>query len=40
MSTLPFYKDIGRCSYICSQASEDEGVNNIDGAKNTNESDK
>ncbi|MDR0774454.1 hypothetical protein [Candidatus Tisiphia endosymbiont of Parasteatoda lunata] len=26
--------------YICSQASRDEGVNNIDGAKNTNESDK
>ncbi|WP_341754395.1 hypothetical protein [Candidatus Tisiphia endosymbiont of Dioctria rufipes] len=26
--------------YICSQASRDDGVNNIDGAKNTNESDK
>ena len=26
--------------YICSQASEDDGVNNIDGAKNTNESGK
>ncbi len=26
--------------YICSQVSEDDGVNNIDGAKNTNELDK
>ncbi|WP_341747404.1 hypothetical protein [Candidatus Tisiphia endosymbiont of Dascillus cervinus] len=26
--------------YICSQASEDDGVDNIDGAKNTNELDK